>query len=265
LTQPSLLGLSLHIITREELRAILLDKLKREGPELTAIATVNAECLALAHQDRGYRDALGRFQLRLIDGVGVALGLRLKGVKGVERLPGRQLVPLLASLCQQQGCSLLLLGSRGWVAQEAARRLATSFPGLRAGWYSPSTLAGPKMPQAMEEKLAGLLKRLRPKVVLVALGMPKQELWIDLYRPLLEEAGVLVAVGIGGALDYLVGAVPNLPIRGGRWGLEWLFRLLAQPRKRLGRQAERLPLFIVLSIAEAVKARLASLDRGRAL
>jgi len=259
--RASLLGVRIDLPSRRELLALLRERLRGPSPGLLTVTTVNAECLAIAHADPSYKAALARSDLNLVDGVGVALALRLKGRGPAERLPGRELVGWLAALCQEAGASLFLLGASPSVAGGAARRLGHRYPGLVVAWHSPPRLAGPHMPAPVEREVLAALRRHRPGALCVALGMPKQELWIDAHRRRLASLGVRVAVGVGGALDYLAGAVPAPPPWASRWGLEWLFRLLAEPRRRLGRQGRRLPLFAGLALAEAIRARLTSLDR----
>ncbi len=256
-----LLGVHIDLPTRQELLSLLRQRLASPKQGVLTVTTVNAECLAIAHSHPTYREVLAQSHLNLVDGAGVALALRLKGVRGVERLPGRELVGALASLCREVGAGLFLLGGSEAVAKAAAGHLALRHPGLAVAWHCPPRLAGPRMPPPVEEEVLAALARARPKMVCVALGMPKQELWINAYRGILSALDVRVAVGVGGALDYLAGAAPLPPPWVARWGLEWLFRLLQQPGKRLGRQARRLPLFAALALAEAARARLTALDR----
>jgi N-acetylglucosaminyldiphosphoundecaprenol N-acetyl-beta-D-mannosaminyltransferase len=261
----TLLGVRIDLPRRRELFSLLRQALQGPSPGLVDITTVNAECLAIAHAEPAYREALSRCRLNLVDGAGVALALGLKGITPVERVPGRELVEVLAALCRETGAGLFLLGSREQVAREAALRLMARHPGLVVAWHCPPFLPGPQMPPSVERAALGALRHHRPKVVCVALGMPKQELWIGLYRRRLSSLGVRIAIGVGGALDYLAGVVPLPPAWAAHWGLEWLLRLVRQPRKRLGRQVRRLPLFIALALEEALHARLSALDRPRRL
>ena len=263
--RATLLGVRIDLPTRRELLSLLRQTLRGPSPGLVDITTVNAECLAIAHAEPAYREVLNRCRLNLVDSVGVALALGLKGITPVERVPGRELVEVLAALCWEAGAGLFLLGSREQVAREAAFRLMARYPGLMVAWHCPPFLPGPQMPPSVEQAALGALRHHRPKVVCVALGMPKQELWIGLHRRRLCSLGVRIAIGVGGTLDYLAGVVPLPPAWAAQWGLEWLLRLVRQPRKRLGRQVRRLPLFLALALREAVHHRICALDRQRYL
>jgi len=263
--RATLLGVRIDLPTRRELLSLLRQTLRGPSPGLVDITTVNAECLAIAHAEPAYREVLNRCRLNLVDSVGVALALGLKGITPVERVPGRELVEVLAALCWEAGAGLFLLGSREQVAREAAFRLMARHPGLMVAWHCPPFLPGPQMPPSVEQAALGALRHHRPKVVCVALGMPKQELWIGLHRRRLCSLGVRIAIGVGGTLDYLAGVVPLPPAWAAQWGLEWLLRLVRQPRKRLGRQVRRLPLFLALALREAVHHRICALDRQRYL
>jgi N-acetylglucosaminyldiphosphoundecaprenol N-acetyl-beta-D-mannosaminyltransferase len=257
-----LLGVSIDLLSREEALSLIGRHLATPEAGLLSIVTVNAECLAIASGDPAYRRAVERAGLRLVDGAGVALALRLEGVDGIERLPGAELVWELAGLCQREGARLFLLGSTERVLAEAGRRLANRFPGLKVDGVAPPRCADHRFPPPVERQVMDSIRRSGPRAVCVALGMPKQELWIDEHRGQLAALGVRVAVGVGGALDYIAGRMPPPPPLVRAAGLEWAYRLLREPHRRAGRQASRLPRFLVLALAEVVARRL-SASTGR--
>ncbi|MBI1886285.1 MAG: WecB/TagA/CpsF family glycosyltransferase [Chloroflexi bacterium] len=249
-----ILGVRVDLFSADELRQELKERLA--GPEtgLCAVTTVNAECLALASQDNAYRETVNRAALNIVDGAGVALVARLRGHRA-ERVTGADLVVEIAGMCAARGARMFLLGSTQAVADAARQRLQGLHPKLEVETHSPPDLPSHDLPPEEDEKLFERLLAFRPRVLCVALGMPKQELWIDANRPRLEEAGVRIAVGVGGTLEYLAGAVPRAPALVQRLGLEWLYRLVREPRKRLHRQVTRLPRFLVLASLEALRLR----------
>jgi N-acetylglucosaminyldiphosphoundecaprenol N-acetyl-beta-D-mannosaminyltransferase len=254
--RASLLGVRLDLAARGEALALLAQRLQGPSAGLLWVVTVNAECLAIAAGDAAYRRALNAAGLNLVDGAGVALALALKGVDAAERLPGAELVRELAALCQRQGARLFLLGSTPEVLAEAARRLAEGLPGLAVAGFAPPFSPSHRFPPAVEREALGRIRRFAPQALCVALGMPKQELWAHEHRRRLQALGVRVVVGVGGALDYLAGRMPPPPAAVRALGLEWSYRLLREPRRRLGRQAGRLPRFLALALAEALRERL---------
>jgi N-acetylglucosaminyldiphosphoundecaprenol N-acetyl-beta-D-mannosaminyltransferase len=130
------------------------------------------------------------------------------------------LIPPLAALSARRGFRLFLLGAAPGVAAELAARLRTEHPGLEVAAHP-----GSPDPSSDEETLR-LIHEHRAQVLLVAFGAPKQDLWI---ARLGDRLGVSVAIGVGGAFDYLTGRVPRAPVWMRGAGLEWLHRLANQP------------------------------------
>lgn len=256
-----ILGVRLDLASKEQALAILQEQLLRPSPGLYVITTVNAEAIALARHDPSYRAILNEASLNVIDGAGVAFIARLRGAKSVPRLPGTDLVYDLARLCQAHSKRLFLLGAAPQVASAAGQRLRQRFAGLEVEAYSPPLSPSYRLPAAEERAVFRRLQAFSPHVLCVALGMPKQEQWIHHWRQRLTEEGVRLAVGVGGALSYVAGTTPRAPawMRGA--GLEWLYRLLRQPRQRFRRQATRLPAFLILASLEALRWRLRG-ERG---
>jgi N-acetylglucosaminyldiphosphoundecaprenol N-acetyl-beta-D-mannosaminyltransferase len=251
-----ILGVRLDLLSREEALRTIEGHLTGASQGLCAVTTVNAECVDLAAGDPDYRQILAHSSLNLIDSAGVAWIARLRGYGPRQRIPGSDLIYDLARLCQSHGQRLFLLGAAPTVAAAAALRLPEMQPGLEVESYSPPLTPSDRLPPAEEETIFRRLAALSPRVLCVALGMPKQERWVHRHRQRLEEVGVRVVIGVGGALDYLAGAVPRAPAWMRAVGLEWLYRLLRQPRRRFRRQATRLPRFLVLASLEALRLRL---------
>ena len=258
-----ILGIRLELLSRDEAQAAIEEQLLRLAGGLYVITTVNSECIALASRDTSYREIINAASLNVVDGAGIAWMARLRGYKAVERLPGADLVYDLARLCQHHRQRLFLLGATPKVARTARERLQDMYPGLEVDTYSPPLL-GEEGSWTPEEEMA-LFRRLEafsPRVVCVALGMPKQERWIHRHRQRLQDAGVRIAIGVGGALDYVAGTVPRAPSWMRTAGLEWLYRLARQPRRRFRRQATRLPRFLLLASLEVIRCRLGAKREG---
>jgi N-acetylglucosaminyldiphosphoundecaprenol N-acetyl-beta-D-mannosaminyltransferase len=185
------------------------------------VATVNPEFVMRAADDREFARVLESAALCLADGSGVVWAARRQGCSLAGPVTGVDLIPPLAAHCAKRGFRLFLLGAAPGVADELARRLQAQNPGLHVAAHF-----GSPDPSADQETLARLAAE-RPHVLLVAYGAPKQELWIDRMGDQLP--GVAVAIGVGGAFDYLTGRVPRAPRWMRRVGMEWLFRLAQQP------------------------------------
>lgn len=251
-----ILKVRIDLPARQELLRLLRDRVLARRDGLTTIATVNAECLALAAQDTAYRDVLNGFSLNVVDSAGVSLAVRLRGVRRPPRTPGSQLIYDLAQLCAESDKAVFLLGTSQRTASLACERLRQLYPGLDIAAYSPAFSPTPALSVEDEAVVWRSITELRPAVVCVALGMPKQEVWIAAHRGQLEEAGVRVAIGVGGAVAYVAGVFPAPPQWVRQVGMEWLYRLLREPHRRFRRQATRLPRFLALATWEAIRLRL---------
>jgi N-acetylglucosaminyldiphosphoundecaprenol N-acetyl-beta-D-mannosaminyltransferase len=193
-----------------------------EEPRLHQIATVNPEFVMAAQQDAHFREILRRADLCLADGVGLLFAARRYGRRLPQRVPGSELVYHLADLAAREGWPLFLLGAAPGVAAEAASVLQERYRGLKiAGTYagSPDPDENDAIVKRINESGATLLY--------VAYGAPKQDKWIARNCNALHT--VRLAVGVGGALDFVTGRAQRAPRWIQRLGLEWLHRLWHEP------------------------------------
>jgi N-acetylglucosaminyldiphosphoundecaprenol N-acetyl-beta-D-mannosaminyltransferase len=189
------------------------------------IATVNADFVVNALHDPELRYILQGADMATADGMPLVLGARLLGVPLRGRVTGADMVPALAERAARQGFSLYLLGAKPGVAAQAARVLQQRYPGLNiVGVMSPPQASVLEMDQAVIDDL----KAKRPDVLLVAFGNPKQEKWIHTYAKTLA---IPVCIGVGGTLDMIAGVSRRAPQWMQSAGLEWLYRLLQEPRR----------------------------------
>ncbi|HEY7355844.1 MAG TPA: WecB/TagA/CpsF family glycosyltransferase [Ktedonobacterales bacterium] len=204
----------------------LIEQHRNNGGPARQVVTVNPEFVWEARKNAAFREAINHAALALADGMGIVWASRILGQSFPGRVTGADLLPKLAERCAVRGYRLFLLGAAPGVAEAAARTLQQRSTGLEiAGTY-----AGSPAP-AEAAHILGLIHAARPDVVTVAYGAPQQDLWIRQHAQALGAAGVGVAIGVGGAYDFLAGRVPRAPRWMQRAGLEWLFRLLRQPRR----------------------------------
>jgi len=193
------------------------------------VATVNLDFAVEARRDAEFRRILLDADLHTADGMPLVWASRVLGHPIPERVTGADLVDRLAGRAAARGYSFYLLGGAPGIGVRAARALQRRHPKLRiAGVASPPFSARAETPPEM---LADL-RAARPDVLLVGLGAPKQEKWIDSHR---DRLGVPVAIGVGGTFDLLARAKRRAPAAVQRAGLEWLFRFAQEPR-RLGKR-----------------------------
>lgn len=189
------------------------------------VATVNLDFLAKAKSDPELRHLLQEADMSIADGMPIVWAARALGVSFEERVAGSDLIPLLAERAAQKDYSIYLLGAGTGIAQKAADVLQEKHPNLRiVGVHSPPYSSVLEMDSAI---LADI-RAAKPDILLVAFGNPKQEKWIGMHRHAL---GVPVMVGVGATLDFIAGYRDRAPhwMRG--VGLEWLYRLLKEPRR----------------------------------
>ena len=210
--------------------------------ERTFVITANPEFVMLCRNDSAVADIADHADLVVPDGTGAVVAARLLGDPLPGRAPGRLLVDRLAALATERGLSVFLLGGAAGVAVRAADALRARHPSLRiAGTYAGSAEDdGDVVPRVLAAA---------PDVLLVAFGMPKQERWIA--RNLDRLTSVRVAVGVGGSLDYLAGAAVPPPGIVHAIGLEWLWRLVRDPRR--WRRQRVLPLFALLVLLRRIR------------
>jgi N-acetylglucosaminyldiphosphoundecaprenol N-acetyl-beta-D-mannosaminyltransferase len=229
----TILGVAIDDITEDEAMMRIADFVAAGGPH--HVVTVNPEFVMEARRNVAFRAALAAADMATPDGFGLLLVARRRGTPFRGRVTGVELIGRIAAEGARRGWSLFLLGAAPGVAEQAAAALERRNPGLRiAGCY-----AGTPRP-ADEQHIRALIAAARPDVLLVAYGHPAQDLWIARNQPHIR---VPLAIGVGGALDYLAGVVPRAPRLMRRLGLEWLYRLARQPR-RWRRILVAVPLFL---------------------
>jgi N-acetylglucosaminyldiphosphoundecaprenol N-acetyl-beta-D-mannosaminyltransferase len=209
------------------------------------IVTLGSEMAMLARRDRAYQAVINQADLVVPDTIGIVYAARMLGCSVRARVPGVELAEHLCDSCAEQNVSIFLLGGEPGVADRAAQALSRRHQGLRIagtqhGFFDTSEDGA--VASRIRESGAGL--------AFVALGFPKQEFWI---RSHCADIGNVVCMGVGGTFDVLSGKLSRAPQLIRRAGLEWLYRLVREPR-RLGRQLA-LPGFAFLVTAQSLRDR----------
>ena len=185
------------------------------------IITVNPEFVMTAQRVQEFRIAINSAALVVADGTGVVWATRYLGRPAPERLTGTDLLPVLAQRCAASGYRLYLLGAAPGIAEIAAARLQELAPGLQiAGTYAGSPA------QDEEDEIIERVRAAQADVLCVAYGAPAQDLWI--WRNL-SRLPVSVAMGVGGAFDFISGRQRRAPNFMQRMGIEWMYRLYREP------------------------------------
>lgn len=239
-----LLGIPIDAVTRDEALGRLLEMLRRS--QTCHVMTPNNEMLVEASRNPVFKGVLQRSALNFPDSTGLILMARLRGKSLPARVTG---VDAMQRLCAELGPEhpVFLLGAAPGVAERAAEILHAGNPRLR--------IAGTCSGSPKEEDAPDILRQINaaaPHLLFVAFGAPSQDLWINRY--LEDLPTVRVAMGVGGAFDFIAGVQKRAP----RWmraaGLEWLWRLLRAP-SRLPRIVNAVLVFPFLCLRESLRLR----------
>ena len=209
------------------------------------LVTANVDFLVQARRDIELRRILLDAHMVLCDGTPLVWAARLLGNALPERVAGADLVPLLIEQAAARGYRIFFLGAKPGVAAHAVKRLTNQWPGLQvAGYYSPPFN---KLLEMDHDEIQRRLIEAKPDLLFVCFGCPKQEKWLAMHYRALQ---VPVCIGVGATIDFLAGQVKRAPVWMRRSGLEWLFRLIQEPRRLFRRYANDLAVFGVGIVRE---------------
>jgi N-acetylglucosaminyldiphosphoundecaprenol N-acetyl-beta-D-mannosaminyltransferase len=217
------------------------------------VVTPNLDHVAIAKRDDLLRAAYEDAALSLADGQPLVWCSRLLGTPLPERVAGADLLAPLFKRAESAGWRVFLLGGREDVSRRAKRLLRARHPRLQvvgrdSSFWSPQSTTAPA-----DERTVWAVRRARPDLVIVAYGCPKQERWMHRHAALL---GPAVCLGLGGSLDFYVGAVRRAPSWVSRIGAEWIYRLAQEPRRLATRYLWRDPQVVPGLLIDALLQRL---------
>lgn len=232
------LGCTVHAVTEQELTELVEDAVEAREPCI--IANHNLHSVYLYHHDSKVRELFAMSKWTHIDGMGVVMLGRMLGapLERSQRITYIDWLPLLMERAADHNWRVLYLGSKPGVAEKGARILRKSFPGLQIATVHGYFDAG----GAENHGVLDEIRRFAPHLLMVGMGMPRQEHWIIDH---FDKVGNAVILPCGAAMDYIADEVPTPPRWTGRVGLEWLYRLVAEPG-RLWRRYLVEPWFLLL-------------------
>jgi N-acetylglucosaminyldiphosphoundecaprenol N-acetyl-beta-D-mannosaminyltransferase len=206
------------------------------GTGKSLMAFVNPDCLNLAWENDEYRNVLLTADRVLPDGIGIHLGCRMLGQALRANVNGTDMFPLLCEAAAREQLPIYLLGARPGVARAAADNMLQRYPqlkiaGARDGYFAPEE----------EEAVVNAINGSGARILLVAFGAPRQELWLARWRDRLLAP---VSMGVGGLFDFYSGRIPRAPVWMREMGLEWVYRLMQEPGRMWRRYVIGNPLFL---------------------
>lgn len=203
------------------------------------VVTLNPEMIMQGEQNPDLENVLKSAELALPDGAGLVWALKRRGFP-VSRLPGIEFSEALLARAELEGKSVAFIGAQPEILTLSVENLQRRFPELKFA-YTHHGYFSLEQEQAIAEDCA----KTKPSIVLIALGVPRQEFWISRYRSLFPGA---ILVGVGGSLDVWSGQTKRAPAVFRKLNLEWFYRISSQPfgkQGRLKRTYKSLPLFVV--------------------
>ncbi len=223
-----MMGVPFDQVTTAQVLQIIDEMISSRKPHL--LATANVDFLAQVQKDEGLQRVLVEADLVVCDGTPLVWMSKFLGDPLPERVAGSDLVPLLLDVATARNYRVFFLGGRDEVLAEAEKKILLRWPTLTiAGVYSPPFAPLDKMDHA---DIRRRVQEARADILFVAFGCPKQEKWLAMNY---KETGVPVAIGVGATIDFLAGSVKRAPVWMRKSGLEWLYRVLQEPKRLAGR------------------------------
>lgn len=221
----NILGVPFDSMKNNAALALVLEKIAGNGKHFF-IATPNPEMLLEARKNASFREVLNKTDLNIPDGFGIMLAARVSGKPLKERITGTD---LMQAVCRHapEKTKIFLLGAGPGIAEKTGKILEKRCPNIAVA----GTHGGSPAPEE-ENHIRHLINESGAELLFVAYGAPKQEMW--LARNLSHLTHVRVAMGVGGAFDFISGTVKRAPMWMRKLGIEWLYRLIKQP-SRIGR------------------------------
>jgi N-acetylglucosaminyldiphosphoundecaprenol N-acetyl-beta-D-mannosaminyltransferase len=218
----NLLGIPILNVTMAEALDLLFSiPKKKEKTEI--IHFVNAHCINVAAKQPRYLQVLQQARAIFADGTGIRKAGQTLGTPIVDNVNGTDMFPLLCQRCAQENRKIYLLGSGPSIAQKTGEWANEHvqkdiLAGYHDGFFS-------------EDQAASIIEEInasKADFLLVAMGVPRQELWIEDHREML---GIPVAMGVGGLFDFYSGSISRAPFWMRKLGFEWVYRLLMEPKR----------------------------------
>lgn len=233
----AVLNVMIDVVTMKEAVNVVKGFILQKKSHL--VVTPNAEMIMMANQDKQLADIINHADLVVPDGAGVVWAARYQGDSMPERVAGYDLVQNLLVEATKEKYTIYMLGGAPGIAEKAKQIAQERYPGVqivgtRNGFFTKEE----------EPDIISNIRACQPDILLVALGVPRQEKWLNEYK---EQINVPVSIGVGGTFDVMAGAVRRAPIWMQHANLEWLFRLLSEPKRAIRMLA--LPRFVMKVVA----------------
>ncbi len=214
-----------------------------ENDKKSVIITPNSEIVMMAKDDEQFLNIIKEADLVIPDGIGLVIASKIIKNPLKERVTGIDLMENILNYCNESNKSIFILGGKPGVADKAVENIVEKYPNIKKSGAHHGYFKGHHIGHEGHDEEKEVLKKineLKPDILFVAFGAPKQELWIQKYK---DEVNVSVLMGVGGSVDVYAGEVTRAPEFYQKFGLEWLYRLVKEPWRY--KRMMLLPKFIV--------------------
>ncbi len=238
-----------ELLTRITSQAGRDKALQMDKPAMAQYAFVNADCMNISIKNSQYRHCLqNACDMVFADGSGIRLASLWKGLAPKDNLNGTDMFPLLCEQLADNGLSLFLLGGKEGISAIAADKMQCRYPNLKIAGTHHGFIDEPQVNAAVIKQI----NESEASVLLVAMGAPKQELWLAKHKHRLD---VSVGIGVGGLFDFYAEKVKRAPLWVRQIGMEWICRLSEEPGRMWKRYILGNPLFIYRVLKEIRRER----------
>ena len=225
MNKENILGIDVSITSYKQLEKNIENDIKKGNKSF--IVAINPEKILKARKDKKLKELLNKATYQIPDGVGVVYASKLRKGKIKERVTGIDSMEMLCRLSNNKGYKIFMYGAKEEVISKAKDNLEKRYKNIKI----VGTINGYEKDG---QKLIDTINKSKANIVFVALGSPKQELWITEN---MDKLCVNVYQGVGGSFDVVSGTIKRAPKWMQNCGLEWLYRLLKEP-KRIFRQVK---------------------------
>ncbi|EIT86908.1 putative N-acetylmannosaminyltransferase [Fictibacillus macauensis ZFHKF-1] len=186
------------------------------------VVTANPEVVMRARKDQAYKAIIQQADYVTADGIGIVKGAGLLGTALPERVTGYDMTLRLLQLAHEKQYSVYLLGGKDHVVKKAAATIAEDYPNVRIAGYHHGFF------DLNDEGIVETIQHVNPDIILVALGLGRQEAWISQNKDAFQHG---IFIGVGGTFDGLAGEVQRAPEFWQKLNLEWFYRLMKEPSR----------------------------------
>lgn len=234
-----ILGYGVDLLTKNEGLDFVSERIiENEGAQ---IATINPEMIEMGEKNPQLGEILRNADLVIPDGVGIKLALKIRGIKQ-EQVPGIEFARELINMCAENGYPVGFVGAQEEVVNRAVENIKKETPNLNVVYKHNGYFNN-------EDEIINTILEANPKVLLVAMGVPRQEFFMQKIK---SKKNDIILIGVGGSFDVWSGFTQRAPSAWQKLGLEWLYRTIKQP-ERFKRIFPTLPMFLFKVIIETTQ------------